>query len=315
MGANIARRLMQSGHETVVFDRDPGPLQALVAKGAEGAFSLQDLRSKVGEPGVIWIMLPPGDPTESTISALADECGDGDILIDGGNSHFKDDIRRAKDLGQRGIHYVDVGTSGGIFGRDRGYCLMIGGEPDIVQYLDPVFRTLAPGLGVIERTPDRKADNPRAELGYVYAGPAGAGHFVKMVHNGIEYGIMQAYAEGFDILRSRSSERLPPEERYELNLADIAEVWRRGSVISSWLLDLCAVALANDSLLDRFSGLVADTGEGRWAIDAAMEEAVPANVLSAALFSRYRSRVEHTFGEKLLSAMRFGFGGHSEIVL
>jgi 6-phosphogluconate dehydrogenase len=315
MGANIVHRLMQGGHETVVFDRDPVPLEALATKGAEGASSLQDLRSKVGERAVIWIMLPPGDPTECTIAALADECGDGDILIDGGNSYFKDDVRRARELGQRGIRYVDVGTSGGIFGRERGYCLMIGGDAEIVEYLDPVFRALAPGLGSIERTPDRAAHDRRAEFGYLHAGPCGAGHFVKMVHNGIEYGLMQAYAEGFDILKSRSSERLPPDERYDFNLPDIAEVWRRGSVISSWLLDLCAIALANDSLLEGFSGLVADTGEGRWAIDAAMEEAVSANVLSAALFSRYRSRMDHTFGEKLLSAMRFGFGGHTEISL
>jgi len=278
--------------------------------------SLEELAGKLDSPRVFWVMLPAGAPTESTIEALTGLCSPGDIIIDGGNTFYKDDIRRSKALAEKGLKYVDVGTSGGVWGLERGYCMMIGGEDAVMRHLDPIFDTLAPGLGTIPRTPNRMAqegEDPRAEKGYIHAGPAGAGHFVKMVHNGIEYGLMQAYAEGFDILKSKVSEQLPEDERFDLNLTDIAEVWRRGSVISSWLLDLCAQALANDQALDQFTGRVADSGEGHWTIEAAMEEAVPAHVLTAALFARYRSRVEHTYGDKLLSAMRFGFGGHVEM--
>jgi len=259
--------------------------------------------------------LPAGAPTEDTIATIAGFAKPGDIVIDGGNSFYKDDIRRAKALAEKQIRYVDVGTSGGVWGLERGYCMMVGGDKEAVDLLDPILAALAPGLGTIPRTPNRgdKSEDPRAEQGYIHAGPAGSGHFVKMVHNGIEYGLMQAYAEGFDILAGKSSDKLPEDERFDLNLTDIAEVWRRGSVISSWLLDLSASALADDQQLDKYSGKVADSGEGHWMIEAAMEEAVPVNVLSAALFARYRSRVDHTFGDKLLSAMRFGFGGHVEM--
>lgn len=316
MGSNMARRLMRDGHEVVAYDRDAESVQALAEDGAEPAGSLQEMRGKLGDEPIYWVMLPAGEPTESTIDTLAGMCGEGAIIIDGGNSFYKDDIRRAKALREKGVRYVDVGTSGGVWGLDRGYCMMIGGDKEVVDHLDPIFSTLAPGLGTIARTPQRQeaeGEDLRAEMGYIHAGPAGAGHFVKMVHNGIEYGLMQAYAEGFDILKAKASERLIPEERFDLNLTDIAEVWRRGSVISSWLLDLTAAALAEDQKLEQFSGHVADSGEGQWTIDAAMEEAVPAHVLTAALFARYRSRVDHTFGEKVLSAMRFGFGGHVEI--
>jgi len=274
------------------------------------------MAGKLDSPRIFWVMLPAGGPTETTIETLTGLCSPGDIIIDGGNTFYKDDIRRAKALAEKGLKYVDVGTSGGVWGLERGYCMMIGGDDDVMRHLDPIFDTLAPGLGTIPRTPNRMAqegEDPRAEKGYIHAGPAGAGHFVKMVHNGIEYGLMQAYAEGFDILKSKVSDQLPEDERFDLNLTDIAEVWRRGSVISSWLLDLCAQALAKDQALDQFSGRVADSGEGHWTIEAAMEEAVPAHVLTAALFARYRSRVEHTYGDKLLSAMRFGFGGHVEM--
>ncbi len=315
MGGNIARRLMRNGHAVVAFDRSADAVAALVKDGAEGADSLDAMHALLDKPAIWWVMLPAGAPTEDTIAAIAEKAAAGDIVIDGGNSFYKDDIRRAKDLADKGLHYVDVGTSGGVWGLERGYCMMIGGDKETVDLLDPIFDTLAPGLGSIARTPDRVDSNedPRAEKGYIHAGPAGAGHFVKMVHNGIEYGLMQAYAEGFDILKGKSSEKLAVEERFDLNLTDIAEVWRRGSVISSWLLDLTAAGLARDQNLEQFSGSVADSGEGQWTIDAAMEEKVPANVLTAALFARYRSRVEHTFGDKLLSAMRFGFGGHVEI--
>ena len=314
MGANIARRLMKNGHEVVGYDRDAKALKTLADDGATAADSLDDLIGKLDSPAIIWVMLPAGGPTESTVSDLSDRLKQGDVIIDGGNSFYKDDIRRAKDLRDKGLHYVDVGTSGGVWGLERGYCMMIGGDDDTITMLDPIFDTLAPGLGEIPRTKNRKdGDDPRAEKGYIHAGPAGAGHFVKMVHNGIEYGLMQAYAEGFDILSSKSSDKLAEDQRFDINLTDVAEVWRRGSVISSWLLDLSASALANDQSLSDFSGHVADSGEGQWTIDAAMEEAVPANVLTAALFARYRSRIEHTFGDKLLSAMRFGFGGHVEM--
>ncbi|QQV76571.1 decarboxylating 6-phosphogluconate dehydrogenase [Sphingomonas aliaeris] len=314
MGGNIARRLMRAGHEAVVFDREQKAIDALVADGAIAASGIEDMKGKLDSPAIFWSMLPAGDITEQTVTAIAEVCGEGDIVIDGGNSFYKDDVRRAKALAEKGIRYIDVGTSGGVWGLERGYCMMIGGDKDAVDHVDPMFAALAPGLGTIPRTPGRpEGDDARAEQGYIHAGPAGAGHFVKMVHNGIEYGLMQAYAEGFDILKGKSSDKLVEEERFDLNLTDIAEVWRRGSVISSWLLDLSASALAKDMQLEAFSGNVADSGEGQWTIDAAMEEKVPANVLTAALFARYRSRVDHTFGDKLLSAMRYGFGGHVEI--
>jgi 6-phosphogluconate dehydrogenase len=314
MGGNIARRLMRAGHEAVVFDREQKAIDALVADGAIAASGIEDMKGKLDSPAIFWSMLPAGDITEQTVTAIAEVCSDGDIVIDGGNSFYKDDVRRAKALAEKGIRYIDVGTSGGVWGLERGYCMMIGGDKDAVDHVDPMFAALAPGLGTIPRTPGRpEGDDERAEQGYIHAGPAGAGHFVKMVHNGIEYGLMQAYAEGFDILKGKSSDKLIEEERFDLNLTDIAEVWRRGSVISSWLLDLSASALAKDMQLEAFSGNVADSGEGQWTIDAAMEEKVPANVLTAALFARYRSRVDHTFGDKLLSAMRYGFGGHVEI--
>ena len=315
MGGNIARRLMNAGHQVVAYDRSADAVQALAKDGAEAASSLDDVRGKLDSPAIWWVMLPAGGPTEDTIAAIGEGAKDGDIVIDGGNTFYKDDIRRSKLLAEKGVHYVDVGTSGGVWGLERGYCMMIGGDVETVNLLDPVFDALAPGLGTIVRTPGRIADavDPRAEKGYIHAGPAGSGHFVKMIHNGIEYGLMQAYAEGFDILKSKNSDKLPEDERFDLNMTDIAEVWRRGSVISSWLLDLTAIALAKDEKLEGFSGSVADSGEGQWTIDAAMEEKVPANVLTASLFARYRSRVEHTYGDKVLSAMRFGFGGHVEM--
>ncbi|MDR6788261.1 6-phosphogluconate dehydrogenase [Sphingomonas sp. BE138] len=315
MGGNMARRLMKAGHEIVAYDRDANAVEKLVADGAIAASSVDDARGKAGSPAIWWVMLPHGEITDGMIDQIATGSSPGDIVIDGGNSFYKDDIRRAKALAEKQVHYVDVGTSGGVWGLERGYCMMIGGPDQVVRDLDPIFAALAPGMGTIARTHGRNDDapDPRAEHGYIHAGPAGAGHFVKMVHNGIEYGLMQAYAEGFDILKGKASEKLPEDQRYDLNLADIAEVWRRGSVISSWLLDLTADALTADGKLEKFSGNVADSGEGQWTIEAAMEEAVPANVLTTALFARYRSRVEHTFGEKVLSAMRFGFGGHVEM--
>ena len=314
MGSSIARRLIRHGHEVVVHNRSPEPVAELVKDGAIGAEGLADMRSKLGMPATYWVMLPAGAPTEEMISAIAEVAKPGDIIIDGGNTFYKDDIRRAATLREKELYYLDVGTSGGVWGLERGFCMMIGGPNDVVRQLDPIFAALAPGLGSIPRTARRDGNtDPRAEMGYIHAGPAGAGHFVKMVHNGIEYGLMQAYAEGFDILKTRKSEKLPESERFDLNLTDIAEVWRRGSVISSWLLDLCAAGLAQDGMLEQFSGHVSDSGEGRWTIEAAMEESVPVHVLSAALYARYRSRVEHTFGDKLLSAMRFGFGGHVEV--
>ena len=314
MGANIVRRLMRGGHELVVWDRNQGAIDALVKEGATGADSLDDVRGKLAKPAIFWVMLPAGVATEETITTLAEHAEAGDIVIDGGNTFYKDDIRRAHALDAKGIHYVDVGTSGGVWGLERGYCMMIGGPKETVDLLDPVFDCLAPGYGDISRTKGREGRrDDRAERGYIHAGPAGAGHFVKMVHNGIEYGLMQAYAEGFDILQGKSSDKLAQDQRFDIDLTDVAEVWRRGSVISSWLLDLSASALAKDGNLDNFKGKVADSGEGQWTIDAAMEEAVPANVLTAALFARYRSRVDTTFGDKMLSAMRFGFGGHVEM--
>lgn len=313
MGANIARRLMRAGHEIVGFDLSEANVQALAGEGATAALSLDDIVAKLEAPRIFWVMLPAGTATEETIATLRTIAQAGDVIIDGGNSFFKDDIRRSRECAATGLHYVDVGTSGGVWGLERGYCLMIGGEQEVVERLDPIFDALAPGYGTVARTPGRQAGDDRAERGYIHAGPAGAGHFVKMVHNGIEYGLMQAYAEGFDVLKGRASENLPEEQRFTINLPDVAEVWRRGSVISSWLLDLCALELAEDKDLDQFSGRVADSGEGQWTIDAAMEEAVPVNVLTAALFARYRSRTDDRFADKLLSAMRFGFGGHVEM--
>ena len=312
MGANMTRRLMRGGHEVVVTDLSADNVKKISGEGAVASSSIDDFVGKLGKPKIAWMMVPAGGPTEDTVNKLAAKFSAGDILIDGGNSYFKDDVRRAQALKDKGIHYVDVGTSGGVWGLDRGYCMMLGGPKEVVQQLDPIFKTLAPGRGDIPRTPGREKLPGTAEDGYIYCGPAGAGHFVKMVHNGIEYGLMQAYAEGFDIFRNATSKELPEEYRYDLNLADIAEVWRRGSVVSSWLLDLTAMALAENPTLAEYSGFVQDSGEGRWTIQAAIDEAVPADVLTAALYVRFRSRQEHTFAEKMLSAMRQKFGGHVE---
>ena len=312
MGGNISRRLIQNGHEVVVYDHDAKAIAAVSRDGAKGAEGLDKLVALLRPPRPIWVMLPAGKITEDTTVQLGSLLDAGDIVLDGGNTFWKDDIRRAKMLKQRNIHHVDVGTSGGVWGLERGYCMMIGGAKEIVDRLDPIFKALAPGLGNAPRTPGRDGRDPRAEHGYIHAGPNGAGHFVKMVHNGIEYGLMQAFAEGFDILKNASSETLPEDNRFDLDLTDIAEVWRRGSVISSWLLDLTASALAKDPKLSGFEGVVEDSGEGRWTVMAAIEEAVPADVLSAALYTRFRSRRDHTFAEKILSAMRSGFGAHVE---
>ena len=316
MGANMALRLMRGGHEIVGSDLSADNVKHLAGEGAIASTSLDDFVGKLSKPRIAWLMVPAGDPTEQTVQALSQRFQPGDILIDGGNSYFKDDIRRSKQLKDKGIHYLDVGTSGGVWGIDRGYCMMIGGPKEVVQQLDPIFKTLAPGRGSIPRTPEREKLSSKtpstSEDGYIYCGPSGAGHFVKMVHNGIEYGLMQAYAEGFDIFKNATSKELPEDQRYDLNLADIAEVWRRGSVISSWLLDLTAMALVENPTLSEYTGFVQDSGEGRWTIEAAIAEAVPVDVLSAALFTRFRSRQEHTFAEKILSAMRQKFGGHIE---
>ncbi len=312
MGGNIVKRLMQGGHDCVVYDRDPEAVEALASAGATDAKDLADLISKLAKPRAVWVMLPAGPPTEQTIAEIVGYLEPGDIVIDGGNSFYKDDIRRGKALKEKQIAYADIGVSGGVWGLERGYCMMIGAETKTFDHLEPLLKTLAPGLGDIPRTPKLTKANGRAEHGYIHAGPVGSGHFVKMVHNGIEYGLMQAYAEGFDILKNKNSDVLPEDERFELNLTDISEVWRRGSVVSSWLLDLTAQALASDAELTEFTGKVDDSGEGRWTINAAIEEAVPADVLAASLFARFRSREKNTFGEKLLSAMRHGFGGHIE---
>lgn len=313
MGANIVRRLMRNGgHDAVVYDTNPKAVAELAQEGATGAASLQELVGKLKAPRTVWVMLPAGAITETTIEELAKLLAPDDVIIDGGNTFWQDDIRRGKALAAKRLHYVDVGTSGGVWGLERGYCMMIGGDTEVVQRLDPIFATMAPGIGDIPRTPGREGRDPRAEQGYIHAGPIGAGHFVKMIHNGIEYGLMQAYAEGFDILRNAGSDSLPADHRFALDLPDIAEVWRRGSVIPSWLLDLTASALAQSHALDQYSGFVEDSGEGRWTVNAAIDEAVPAEVLTAALFARFRSRKDHTFAEKILSAMRAGFGGHKE---
>jgi 6-phosphogluconate dehydrogenase len=312
MGANIVRRLMRAGHSGVVYDRDPAPGKALAAEGAKSVDSLAAMVAALAPPRAIWVMLPAGGPTETTIEALKPLLSRGDVVIDGGNSFWRDDIRRGAALAAEGLHYVDVGTSGGVWGLERGYCMMIGGAREAVERLDPIFKALAPGRGDVIATPGREGRDPRAEQGYLHTGPCGAGHFVKMVHNGIEYGLMQAYAEGFDILRNADGAGVSAENRFTFDIADIAEVWRRGSVITSWLLDLTSDALAREGSLDSYSGYIEDSGEGRWTLMAAIEEAVPAEVLSAAIYTRFRSRQGHTFAEKIISAMRKGFGGHVE---
>lgn len=324
MGANMVRRLLHGGHECVVFDLSPQAVEALVTEKATGAFDIADLVKKLKAPRSIWLMVPAA-LVDKVIESLVPLLGAGDTIIDGGNSYYIDDIRRAKELADTGIHYVDVGTSGGVWGLERGYCMMIGGEVEIVTRLDPIFRTLAPGPGNIPRTPGREKIGGTAESGYLHCGPNGAGHFVKMVHNGIEYGLMAAYAEGFGILRQANIGkehaesdaettplRNPEHYQYDLNLGNIAEVWRRGSVIASWLLDLTATSLVEDEALSRFEGRVSDSGEGRWTVAAAVDEGVPAPVLSAALYQRFSSRGESDYQDKLLSAMRFQFGGHVE---
>ena len=324
MGANMVRRLMKGGHNCVVFDRSPKSVAELAGEGATGSSSIQNFITKLQKPRAIWLMIPAA-VVDPTIAEIAPHLEAGDILIDGGNSYYIDDIRRAKDLQPKGIHYVDVGTSGGVWGLERGYCLMIGGPGKAVQYLDPIFKTIAPGPGDIPRTPGREKVGGTAEQGYLHCGPSGGGHFVKMVHNGIEYGIMAAYAEGLNVLKSadvgkRTHEvdaettplRDPEHYQYDFNLPDVAEVWRRGSVIASWLLDLTASALLGDPTLSKFSGRVSDSGEGRWTIKASIDEAVPTPVLTAALYERFSSRGEADFADKLLSAMRFEFGGHLE---
>ncbi len=304
MGANMAERLMNDGHSCVGYDLSTDNVKKLESLGATGSKSLADLADKLSSPRVVWLMVPAGKPTDDTIHALADVLEAGDIVIDGGNSYYRDDFKHAEYLKTKGIQFMDVGTSGGVWGKERGYCLMIGGTPEAFKTCEPIFKTLAPGVGEIERTKGRSGELSASEHGYLHCGPVGSGHFVKMIHNGIEYGVMQAYAEGFDILKGS------PE--FNLDLKEVAEVWRRGSVIGSWLLDLTAIALQGDPILGKYSGSVADSGEGRWTVQAAVESGVSAEVLSTALFKRFRSRQEHSFAEKMLSAMRFQFGGHVE---
>jgi len=324
MGANMVRRLQKNGHQCVVFDRTPATVQQLASEGATGSTSLDDFVKKLKKPRAIWLMVPAA-VVDSSIQDLLPKLESGDILIDGGNSYYIDDIRRAKELRPKGIHYVDVGTSGGVWGLERGYCQMIGGENEVVKHLDPIFKTLAPGRGDIPRTPGREKAVGTAEEGYLHCGPNGAGHFVKMIHNGIEYGLMAAYAEGFNILkhanvgkhlREMDAETTPLREpehyQYDFNLADVAEVWRRGSVVASWLLDLTAISFLEQPTLERYSGRVSDSGEGRWTILAAIESTTPAPVLSASLYQRFTSRGEDDFAGKVLSALRFQFGGHVE---
>ena len=312
MGANMARRLMRNGHQCVVYDRSPESVKTLAGEGAKGADSLSALIAGLDKPRHIWVMVPAGAPTEATVSELGEKLEAGDTIIDGGNTYFKDDVRRAKALSAKKISYVDAGTSGGVYGLERGYCMMIGGDKEVVRRLDPIFKTLAPGRGTVERTPGRDKLSGTAEDGYLHCGPVGAGHFVKMVHNGIEYGIMQAIAEGFDIMRGAGNPTVAEEHRFDIPVADVAEVWRRGSVLSSWLVDLTAKALIEDPALSKFSGHVQDSGEGRWTVMSAIEEAVPCDVIATSLFTRFRSRQEESFAEKVLSAMRFQFGGHVE---
>lgn len=324
MGANMVRRLLHGGHQCVVHDVSPQAVQGLAGEGAVGAASLDDFVERLQTPRAVWLMVPAA-VVDSALDDLTGRLAPGDVVVDGGNSYYRDDIERAKRLAERGLHYVDCGTSGGVWGRERGYCLMIGGEPEVVRRLDPIFATLAPGAGSLPPTPGREQRAGTAEQGYLHCGPNGAGHFVKMVHNGIEYGLMAAYAEGLNILhhadvgkRDATADaettplRTPEAYRYDFDLADVAEVWRRGSVIASWLLDLTAAAFAADPALDRFEGRVSDSGEGRWTLEAAIDEAVPAHVLAAALFERFSSRGEADFQDRVLSAMRFGFGGHLE---
>jgi len=324
MGANMVRRLQKNGHTCVVYDRSAETVKQLAGEGATGANSLDDFVQKLQTPRAIWLMVPAG-AVDSSIKELAPKLASGDILIDGGNSYYIDDIRRANELKAKGIHYVDVGTSGGVWGLDRGYCQMIGGENDVVKHLDPIFKTLAPGRGTVDRTPGREKASGTSEQGYLHCGPNGAGHFVKMIHNGIEYGLMAAYAEGFNILKhanvgkehhetdaETTPLRSPEHYQYDFNLADVAEVWRRGSVVASWLLDLTAISFLEQPTLERFSGRVSDSGEGRWTILAAIESTTPAPVLSASLYQRFTSRGEDDFAGKILSAMRFQFGGHVE---
>jgi 6-phosphogluconate dehydrogenase len=312
MGGNMVRRLLRGGHECVVYDRNPDVTATFVAEGATGASTLDEFVAQLQPPRTAWLMVPAGDPTEGLVQELGKRMEKGDAIVDGGNSYFKDDVRRGQMLAGKGIYYIDAGTSGGVWGLERGYCLMIGGERAAVERLNPIWKTLAPGRGDVPPAPGREGKQSTAEEGYLHCGPVGAGHFVKMVHNGIEYGLMQAYAEGFDIFRNANLPSLPEGQRYDLDLADIAEVWRRGSVVSSWLLDLTASALAENPDLSNFTGVVQDSGEGRWTVLAAIEEAVPVHVLAASLFDRFRSRQEHTFGDKVLSAMRYKFGGHVE---
>ncbi|MGO4738703.1 phosphogluconate dehydrogenase (NAD(+)-dependent, decarboxylating) [Bosea sp. 2KB_26] len=313
MGANIVRRLMKAGHECVVYDRDPKPGAALAGEGAVVAADLADLVAKLRAPRAIWVMLPAGEITEATLSELSALVQRGDTLIDGGNAFWKDDVRRGQELAAKGLHYLDIGTSGGVHGLERGYCLMVGGDKAGFDRLEPIFKALAPGKGDIPESRHREGRNPASEQGYLHCGPVGAGHFVKMVHNGIEYGMMQAFAEGFDLLRNASAkDGLPPEYGFDFDVAEIAEVWRRGSVVTSWLLDLTAEALAADEELSAYTGHVSDSGEGRWTVQAAVETATPAEVLTSSLYTRFRSRKDHTFAEKVLSAMRAGFGGHVE---
>jgi 6-phosphogluconate dehydrogenase len=312
MGGNMVRRLMRHGHQCVVYDLNLANVEGLAAEGAAGSKSMEEFVRSLNRPRAAWVMVPAGNATENTVMKLAGLMEPGDTIIDGGNSYFKDDVRRARILREKGLHYVDVGTSGGVWGIERGYCMMIGGPREAVSRLDPIFKSLAPGIGTGPRTPGRQGRGGTSEEGYLHCGPSGTGHFVKMVHNGIEYGLMQAYAEGFDIMKHANSPDLPEEHRFDLDLTDIAEVWRRGSVVGSWLLDLTAMALVEDPELRRFTGTVQDSGEGRWTIMAAIEEAVPCDVLSASLYTRFRSRQDHTFAEKMLSGMRNKFGGHVE---
>ena len=312
MGANIVRRLLKNGHSCVVTDLQPEPVRMLEKEGAVGAASIDDLIRKMSPPRAVWIMVPAGTPTEETVKAVGEHLQTGDVILDGGNSYFKDDVRRAAVLAARGIHYLDVGTSGGVWGLDRGYCLMIGGPKGAFERLKPIFQSLAPGKDSAPPTPGRAPGSGTAEEGYLYCGPSGSGHFVKMVHNGIEYGLMQAYAEGFDILRGAAGPDVPAGQSFDFDLPEIAEVWRRGSVVGSWLLDLTASALSESPELANFGGSVADSGEGRWTIQTAIEESVSAPVLSASLYTRFRSRIEHSFGERVLCAMRNKFGGHIE---
>jgi 6-phosphogluconate dehydrogenase len=312
MGGNLARRLMRRGHGVVVWDRDPAAIATLAGEGATPAQDLAGLVAALEPPRAVWVMLPAGEATEAALAELAGLLERGDTAIDGGNANWKDSVRRGQDYAARGLSFLDIGTSGGVWGLERGYCLMIGGPAEAVKLLDPLFAALAPGVGELPRTPNRDGRDPRPERGYVHAGPNGAGHFVKMVHNAIEYGMMQAMAEGFELMRQAGSESLPEAQRFDLDLADVSEAWRRGSVVASWLLDLTAMALAKDGDLSGFSGRVGDSGEGRWALQAAIETAVPAHVLSAALYARFRSRQESSFADRTLSAMRQAFGGHVE---